>query len=581
MARIVIQHPARPSVPIQNVGAPQIAGMAWLRPFEHVPLPTVRIDGSVMPWLPVAAVSTVAGQAWQGTFEHRQTPRSLVEGIAFNQPLSSVPAFAGGYFTHMLKPQTRGDGFYATLIPATLPPQVSGEAWQKAFEHRLKPPSLIDGPATYVEQSVGAPAVAGMAWQQAFDHTHAKPILSGGETVWRLSAAIPVPVGWCASFENVQTPKNRVDGSIFVQQNVGAPLIAGMAWRSSFEHTLRPPSKVDGPAYSFGPPFVATTPSVWWYAPLVHALRPASRVDGTYVSLISTTLPPQVAGEAWQKAFEHWPRPQIRIDGNVGPWPPVAAQSTIAGQAFDQAFDHAHGKPITIDGGAYVQQLQALPAFLRGYEDNRLTPGFMREAGGTFVFSPPPVPVSGEAWLRAFEHWPKPQLRIDGGIAPWRPIVAPISTIAGQAWQVAFDHTHGKPVLIDGVIFNPGTDTSRFSGIIIGKVSDTAIIQALIMDDFIIRGATEMINNYNVGTTVSIPATFSVGGVAFDPASLTCTIQQPDGSISDVSSTIAKQSSGSYLAQFTVVQQGPHNYKWAVSTGSVSSVTEGIFMVYP
>lgn len=70
-------------------------------------------------------------------------------------------------------------------------------------------------------------------------------------------------------------------------------------------------------------------------------------------------------------------------------------------------------------------------------------------------------------------------------------------------------------------------------------------------------------NQYTVGQSVQLKGTFKdVSGNPFDPAQVKLWVRLPDGTVSDLSSSITKVSIGIYTNIFTPALNGLYEYHW-------------------
>jgi hypothetical protein len=310
------------------------ASVPELSPWAHAPFdfwypPTAQNLILTSLQAPQSAPSSVS-IAWQIPFEHRLIPPTTIDGGAFVYSPPTTFLAPQPQFEHRLTPPVLIDGPRQTTNIAAIPATISGQAWLKAFEHRLSPQTIVDGRDALTTNISAIPAiVSGMAWYQAFEHRLAKPVPAIWDGVWRLSAAIPIPVWWYSAFQHNSTPSVRVDGAAVPWQPVAAvSTIAGMAWQKSFEHRATAPIRVDG----------AVTP---WQP----------------VAVVST-----ISGMAWQKSFEHQVGVPIRVDGTITPWQPVTVVSTISGMAWFAPFESRLTAPIQPDtSSAYYLLPTAAP----------------------------------------------------------------------------------------------------------------------------------------------------------------------------------------------------------------------------
>ena len=80
---------------------------------------------------------------------------------------------------------------------------------------------------------------------------------------------------------------------------------------------------------------------------------------------------------------------------------------------------------------------------------------------------------------------------------------------------------------------------------------------------------------YDRGDLVRLQASFSVGGVATDPASVTLYIRQPSGAlitlVYGVDAGIVKTGTGAYRYDYDANTMGPVTYRWA-GTGAAQEI---------
>lgn len=83
---------------------------------------------------------------------------------------------------------------------------------------------------------------------------------------------------------------------------------------------------------------------------------------------------------------------------------------------------------------------------------------------------------------------------------------------------------------------------------------------------------------YIIGTQIQLNSTFQDAfGNLVDPSTVTATILTPDGVETDISGSVIRQSQGVYAADFTPVQRGLHQFRFAGS-GAVIAANEGNFI---
>lgn len=86
-------------------------------------------------------------------------------------------------------------------------------------------------------------------------------------------------------------------------------------------------------------------------------------------------------------------------------------------------------------------------------------------------------------------------------------------------------------------------------------------------------------NSYTVGTLVTLQAAFvNSGGVPSDPSSVTCRVQNPDGSITDLTTSVVRVSAGVYTAAFLTAMYGIHQYEF-IGGGVVVAANVNKFFV--
>lgn len=86
-------------------------------------------------------------------------------------------------------------------------------------------------------------------------------------------------------------------------------------------------------------------------------------------------------------------------------------------------------------------------------------------------------------------------------------------------------------------------------------------------------------NEYITGNVIVITGAFAnAAGEADDPSNVYCKVKLPNGTVQDVSSTIVKQSTGNYTANFSPSLVGLHTYEW-LGTGAIVAATQVQFYV--
>ncbi|MDE1904967.1 MAG: hypothetical protein KGH75_00770 [Rhodospirillales bacterium] len=90
-----------------------------------------------------------------------------------------------------------------------------------------------------------------------------------------------------------------------------------------------------------------------------------------------------------------------------------------------------------------------------------------------------------------------------------------------------------------------------------------------------------MTSVYDENQAVKLSATFTVGGVATDPTTVSLTYRTPDGTetvLTYAASQITKDSVGNYHVVLTVTQAGSTTYLWD-GTGTDIAAISGSFFV--
>lgn len=90
-----------------------------------------------------------------------------------------------------------------------------------------------------------------------------------------------------------------------------------------------------------------------------------------------------------------------------------------------------------------------------------------------------------------------------------------------------------------------------------------------------------MANVYDKGDQVRLTGTFTVGGTATDPTTVTLKVKDPSGNVDTYTyalSQIAKSSTGVYYKDLSLDEAGYWYYQWA-GTGAVESVDEDYLVV--
>jgi hypothetical protein len=86
---------------------------------------------------------------------------------------------------------------------------------------------------------------------------------------------------------------------------------------------------------------------------------------------------------------------------------------------------------------------------------------------------------------------------------------------------------------------------------------------------------------YDVGDVTRLSITFTQGGAAIDPSTVSLTVQQPDGTQTTYTytgATITRDSLGNYHVDVSLTLVGTHRYRW-VSTGTGAAAEEGSIAV--
>jgi hypothetical protein len=73
---------------------------------------------------------------------------------------------------------------------------------------------------------------------------------------------------------------------------------------------------------------------------------------------------------------------------------------------------------------------------------------------------------------------------------------------------------------------------------------------------------------YNAQTLIRLTTVVTVASVLADPTAMTCKVIAPDGTVSDITASIVKDSAGNYHADYLPLEVGAYQYEW-IGTGSV------------
>jgi len=88
--------------------------------------------------------------------------------------------------------------------------------------------------------------------------------------------------------------------------------------------------------------------------------------------------------------------------------------------------------------------------------------------------------------------------------------------------------------------------------------------------------------SYDRGDLVRITATFTVGGVATDPAAVYLYLRAPDGTLTTlqygVDGSVVKTSTGVYRYDYSATTRGDVYYRWS-GTGAAQAAEQGTFFV--
>jgi len=85
-----------------------------------------------------------------------------------------------------------------------------------------------------------------------------------------------------------------------------------------------------------------------------------------------------------------------------------------------------------------------------------------------------------------------------------------------------------------------------------------------------------MANVYNKGDAVRLSATFTVGGAATDPTTVTLKVRDPSGNVATYTYALAeitKDATGQYHKDVSIDETGRWEYRW-VGTGAVATAQE-------
>lgn len=91
-----------------------------------------------------------------------------------------------------------------------------------------------------------------------------------------------------------------------------------------------------------------------------------------------------------------------------------------------------------------------------------------------------------------------------------------------------------------------------------------------------------MANSYTEGATVRVSVTFTVGGAATDPTTVTLRVLAPGGSSANVytygDSQVTKSATGAFYKDIVASTPGTYTYRWE-GTGAAAGVDEDTFIV--
>lgn len=87
-------------------------------------------------------------------------------------------------------------------------------------------------------------------------------------------------------------------------------------------------------------------------------------------------------------------------------------------------------------------------------------------------------------------------------------------------------------------------------------------------------------NTYTAQNTVRLSASISLtlNSVPVDPTTVALKIKFPDDTITDLSSSVVKDSAGSYHCDYQPTTLGLHMYEW-IGTGGANVARRGQFLV--
>lgn len=85
-------------------------------------------------------------------------------------------------------------------------------------------------------------------------------------------------------------------------------------------------------------------------------------------------------------------------------------------------------------------------------------------------------------------------------------------------------------------------------------------------------------NRYILGEPVRLSATFTVAGVATNPATVTVKVKDPAGVVTTISTAPVNDGTGQYHVDYTPALKGEHVYRWE-GTGACVAAAEEIFFV--
>lgn len=87
-------------------------------------------------------------------------------------------------------------------------------------------------------------------------------------------------------------------------------------------------------------------------------------------------------------------------------------------------------------------------------------------------------------------------------------------------------------------------------------------------------------NTYTAQNTVRLSATISLNssGAPVDPTTVGLQMKLPDGTVTDLASSVVKDAAGAYHCDYQPITLGLHMYEW-IGTGGANVARRGQFLV--